>query len=592
MTPLRSSKRGRRIAGAAAVVAALLATAACGGSSDGESGEGAGFNAGMKGIAKKSTKKGGTLKFIGKQDFDSLDPQRQYYGMSWDFSRFYARQLISYAPKPGPKGTSLVPDLATSTAKITDDGRTYSYTLRDGITFEDGSPITSKDIKYGIERVWADDVITGGPQYLKQVLDPKGEYKGPYKDKTPDKLGLKAIETPDDKTVVFKLPEPNGDFEQMLAMPAGTPVKASEDKGAKYALRPFSSGPYKVKSYSPGKSTVLVRNDKWKKSSDPIRAALPDQITVTVNTNLDDIDNRLIKGDYDLDVNATGMTQSGRVKALKQYKDNLDNIQTSFVRYAEIVTKAKPLDNIHCRKAVVYAVDRKAVQTVRGGPQAGGELAPNMLPESIKGSDDYDPYGIVTGKGDNAGKPNLAKAREELKACGKPDGFKTVIAARNNQPGEVAAAESIQESLSKVGIKADVDPIDGAQSASITGSPAVVKQRGYGINVTGWGPDFPTGQGFSQPLVDGRFILKNGNYNVPELNDARINKYFDEARAETDPAKAAEIYQQMNHRVSDLAVYVPLVYEKNFTWRSDRLTNFYSSDAYNGRYDYVSLGVE
>ncbi|CAM5325970.1 hypothetical protein SALBM135S_06617 [Streptomyces alboniger] len=187
---------------------------------------------------------------VGKQDLDSADPQRAYYGMSWDFMRFYTRQLVTYDTKPGKAGTKLVPDLATSTAKISDDGKTYTYKLRDGLTWEDGSKLTSKDIKYGIERVWATDTITGGPGYIKQTLDPKGKYKGPYKDSS--KEGLDAIETPDDQTIIFKLPKRNGDFEQFLAMPTGSPVKAEKDTKAKYTQRPFSAGPYKFQTYKAG----------------------------------------------------------------------------------------------------------------------------------------------------------------------------------------------------------------------------------------------------------------------------------------------------------------------------------------------------
>ncbi|MEU0841307.1 ABC transporter substrate-binding protein [Streptomyces sp. NPDC005962] len=588
MKSLRSS-RSRRIVGATAVVCALLATVAgCGGGSDDEKGSGAGFNAGMKGVASKSTKKGGTLKFINKQNFDSLDPQRQYYGFAWDFARFYSRQLISYAPKPGNAANELVPDLATSTGKITDGGKTYTYTLRSGASWEDGSAITSKDIKYGIERIWAKDVVSGGPGYLRQVLDPKGEYKGPYKDKSKDKLGLKTIETPDDKTIVFRLAAPNGDFEQMLAMPTGSPVKREKDTGAQYTNRPFSSGPYKVTSYTPGKSLALVRNDKWKKSSDPIRAALPDQVTVTFNSNLEAIDKLLIKGDYDVFLSATGMSQSGRGAALKEHKGNVDNIATSFVRYVDLATKVKPFDNIHCRKAVFYAADYTSLQTTRGGPQAGGDIATNMLPKSVAGADDYDPYGIIKRKG----KADLAKAKDELKQCGKPNGFSAKIVSRVDQPNETPAAETLQESLSKVGIKLDINEIEGGSSAGITGSPSVMHKRGYGLNMTGWGPDFPTGQGFSRPLYDGRFIEQTGNYNVSEVNDPAINKDFDNALKETDPAKAGQIYTDMNHKVADLAVSMPFLYEKNITWRSSRLTNAYSSAAYNGRYDFVSLGVK
>ncbi|MDX2692677.1 ABC transporter substrate-binding protein [Streptomyces ipomoeae] len=583
-----SSKR-RLAAGAALVVAALVITTACGGGSgdSDDEGQGAGYNAALGKVVNASTKKGGTLKFIGKQDFDSLDPQRTYYGMTWDFMRFYTRTLVTYDTKPGDASNKLVGDLATGPAEVSADGKTYTYKLRDGLTWEDGSALTSKDIKYGIERIWATDVITGGPAYLKQTLDPEGEYPGPYKDKSADKLGLKAIETPDDKTIVFKLPKANGDFEQFLAMPTGAPVKQSEDTGAKYTNKPFSSGPYKVESYKAGKELTLVRNTNWKKESDPIRPALPDKITVTISANLEENDKRLMEGDYDLDVNGTGMTQSGRVTAVQDYKSNVDNIQTSFVRYVALVHTAKPMDNVHCRKAVFYATNFAGLQQTRGGEIAGGAIANSVFPKSIPGHTDYDPYGVLARKG----KPDLAKAKAELKECGQPNGFSTKISARTNQPSEVDAAEALQEQLAKVGIKIEVDPIDGAQSSSITGSPKVVKERGYGMTMAGWGPDFFTGQGYAQPLFDSRFIFPNGNYNESQIKDPEIDKLFDEAIASTDLTKSTALYEQMNKRLLDNADWMPFIYEKNISWRSPRLTNVYSSAAYNGRYDYVSLGV-
>ncbi|MFF1913812.1 ABC transporter substrate-binding protein [Streptomyces sp. NPDC058239] len=585
-----TSKR-RLTAGAALVVAALMTTTACGGGDDGGSGDskakGAGFNAAFNKVANASTKKGGTLKMVGKQDLDSADPQRAYYGMAWDFMRFYTRQLVTYDTKPGAASTKLVGDLATGPGVISDGGKTYTYKLRPGITWEDGSKLTSKDVKYGIERIWATDTITGGPQYLKQTLDPKGEYKGPYKDSSADKLGLKAIETPDDSTVIFKLPKPNGDFEQFLAMPSGTPVKASKDTKAKYTQRPFSSGPYKFESYKPGKSIVLVRNDKWQKSSDPVRAALPDKVTVTISANLEENDKKLMEGDYDVDLNGTGMTQSGRVTAVSDHKDSVDNMLTSFVRYVALVHTTKPLDDVHCRKAVFYATDFASLQQTRGGEIAGGEIANSTLPTSIKGHSDYDPYGVLARKG----KPDEAKAKEELKACGQPNGFSTKLTARNNNPGEVDTAEALQEQLGKVGIKIEVDPIDGAESSSITGSPSVVKKRGYGMTMSGWGPDFPSGQGFGQPLWDSRFLSETGNYNESQIKDPQIDKLFDDAIAETDAEKAGEIYKALDKRILDQADWMPFIYEKNITWRGNRLTNVYMSDAYSGRYDYVSLGV-
>ncbi|MEU1817616.1 ABC transporter substrate-binding protein [Streptomyces roseifaciens] len=588
MRTQRTSRR-RPAAGAALVVAALVTTAACGGGGGGSSstdGKGAGFNAAVGKLATASDKKGGELKFIGTQDADSWDPQRGYYGFMWDFARYYTRTLVTSKPAPAAESSTMVPDMATDTGKISADKKTYTFTLRPGLTWEDGQPVTAQHIKYGIERTWATDKISGGPTWLMQVLDPDKTYKGPYKDESKDKLGLKAIETPDEKTIVFKLPKPNGDFLQMLALPAAAPVRPDKDTAERYGQKPFSSGPYKFVSYSPNKGLELVRNDKWNKESDPVRKALPDKISVTLITNADDMDNRLLKGDYDLDINATGMGSAGRQKALKEKKGNVDNPQTGFIRYAAFPKTVAPFDNEHCRKAVIYGADHTSLQTARGGPQAGGDIGISMLPPAVKGFDPgYDPYNMKQGK------PDVAKAKEELKACGKPDGFKTTIAVRNNKMQEVASAESLQASLKAVGIDAQIDKYDGAQSTGIIGSPKNVKAKGYGIIIMGWGADFPSGQGFLQPIVDGRFIQQSGNQNYPELDDPAVNKLLDDGIAETDVEKAGKVYQEANKKVMEGAWYLPFTYEKNIIWRSSRLTNVYTADAYNGRYDYASLGV-
>ncbi|MFG2112893.1 ABC transporter substrate-binding protein [Streptomyces sp. NPDC048718] len=584
---MNTSSRRRIAAGALLAAATMVATTACGGGngSDKDKGtSGLAFNGAVNKVLNASDKKGGELKFIGTQESDSWDPQRGYYGFMWDFARYYTRQLISYKAAPGAESTELVPDLATDTGKISSDGLTYTFTLKDGVTWEDGKPITSKDIKYGIERTWAQDVISGGPIYLQGVLDPKKEYKGPYKDKSADKLGLKSIETPDDKTIVFKLPKANGDFLQMLAMPVASPARQDKDTGSKYGLKPFSSGPYKWDSYTPKKSIKLVRNDKWDAKTDTIRKALPDSISVTFSTNADDMDNRLVEGEYDIDINATGVGAAARQKVLQQHKENADNPQTGFIRYAVFPQSVIP--NVECRKAIIYAADSKSLQTARGGPQAGGDIATNMLPPIVKGSDvKADPYGKLSGK------PDIAKAKDALKKCGKPNGFKTTIAVRNNKPIEVATAESLQQSLKAVNIDAQIDQYDGAQTTGIIGSPKVVKDKGYGIVIMGWGADFPTGQGFLQPLVDSRFLLDSGNNNYSETKDPAIDALFDKALKETDPVKAGEIYKEINTKVSEKAIYLPFTHEKNIIWRSSRLTNVYTADAYNGRYDYASLGV-
>ncbi|WP_217143894.1 ABC transporter substrate-binding protein [Streptomyces sp. AC627_RSS907] len=594
MTTQRTSGRRKQALAAAAVVAALLTTAACGGgdSDGGGSKNGAaGFDAANNKVAQADqAKKGGELKFASAQDADSWDTTRGYYGFMWNFSRYYSRQLVTNATEPGKAGAGVTPDLATGLAKVSDDGKTYTYTLRDGITWEDGKPITSKDIKYGIERVWAQDVLSGGPTYLKEVLDPEGKYQGPYKDKSADKLGLQAIETPDDKTIIFKLPKANSDFEEMLALTSASPVRQDKDTKSKYGLKPFSSGPYKFQSYSPGKDLVLVRNTEWKQASDPVRKAYPDKISIKFFSNANDLDARLIAGDYDLDLAQTGLSPQGRTTALKKHQGNLDNPVSGYIRYAVFPQSVKPFDNIHCRKAVLYGADHVSLQTARGGPKAGGDIGTNMLPPAVPGSEGqkYDPYEMA-GANKNG---NVAKAKEELKACGKPDGFKTTIAVRNNKPVEVATAESLQASLKKVGITVDIDQYDGAQTPGIIGSPSNVQKKGYGIIIMGWGPDFPSVQGYGLPLWHSDYILDSGNNNYALIKDKSIDGLFADYVNTLDDAGKAKIAMEINHKVMEGGYYLPFVFEKFINWRSSRLANVYTTDGYSGMYDFVNLGLK
>ena len=581
-------KRSRTLAAAGITVALAITVSACGGSTGNSKAKdkaGAGFNAAVNKVINKSDKAGGTLNLWTSQDADSWDPGRGYYAFVWNMERFYTRTLLAYDAKAGKAGLDLVPDLAAAKPEISPDGKTYTFKLKDGVKFEDGSAITSKDIKYGIERVFAQDVVNGGPTYLIQSLDQGQKYPGPYKDKAADKLGLKSVQTPDDKTIVFKLAKPDSTFPYLLAMGTSAPVPQKLDTGAKYGQKPVSSGPYKFQSYEPGKSLTMVRNTAWDAKTDPFRKALPDQIKVNITTSADDMDSRLLANTADLDIGQTGLQQNAHVKVLQdpKLKANTDDPFNGFIRYIALVPKVKPFENDHCRKAVLYAASTTDLQTARGGPTAGSTYG-NMLPPNILGSDDYDPFNLVQGKA------QVDKAKAELKQCGQPNGFKTTIAVRNNKEAEVKTAVALQNALGAVGITAAIDQFDGKLLSSVIGSPSVVHKKGYGLIVMGWGADYPTGAGFLQPLVDGRFILPNGNNNFGEINDPEINGLFDKASAEPDPVKAAEIYKQINHKVIDGAYYLPVVADKALNYRNPRLTNVYIQQAF-GQVDFQALGV-
>ena len=579
------------VAGAAALTLGL--TAACGGGSDDKnsssknSSSGATFNSVTTQVYNASDKNGGTLNLCSAQAPDSLDPAISYYGWTINFNRFYSRTLMAYAPKPGKDGLTLVPDLAQAAPTISADGKTYTFKLKSGVKFDDGSVITSKDIKYGIERTFAQDVLPNGPLYAIQDLDQGQKYPGPYKDKDPNKLGLKTVETPDDSTIIFHLAKPNANFPNEIAMPIGAPVPQKRDTGEKYALAPASSGPYKFESINPDTGATLVKNPNWDPATDPIRKQLPDKIVLTVTTNPDDMDARLLAGSADLEADQTGVSTQARTQVLRddKLKATAYNPNNGFIRYAGLAQSVAPLDNVHCRKAIMYASDPTTLQTARGGPLAGGDIGTNMLPPNILGSDvKYDPYGRAQGKA----QPD--KAKEELTACGHPTGFSTTIAARNNKPQEVATATALQAALKAVGINTSIYQYDGKLVGSVAGSPSTVKAKGLGILIGGWAADFPTGYGYLAPLAMSTFIAQSGNYNLPEIKDPAIDAAFTKGLSEQDANAAAQDYSNANHLVMDGAYYVPFVFDKALNYYNPRLTNVYFNQAL-AMVDFSQLGV-
>jgi len=131
-------------AAAGTTLVLTLALAACGGDNASTEGEttAPGYNAGVGKTFNPSNVKGGTLRMANSGDWDSLDPADNYYGYEWTFNRFYTRQLVTFAAAPGVEGLKLVPDMAESLGTSSDNAKTWTYKLRKGIKFEDGSPIT------------------------------------------------------------------------------------------------------------------------------------------------------------------------------------------------------------------------------------------------------------------------------------------------------------------------------------------------------------------------------------------------------------------------------------------------------------------
>jgi peptide/nickel transport system substrate-binding protein len=583
-----NTRRLRAAIAGAAVLA--LGLSACGGGSDNDNSGGGGtttkaeFNAGLDKVFNPSDKKGGIIKIADESVPDSVDPADTYYGSQWDMIRNYVRTLTMFKIGPGKDSDEVLPDLAESLGKTDDNGKTWTYKLRQGLMFEDGTPITAKDVSYGVQRSFDKEIYPDGPTYFNDMLDWPADYKGPYKSKGANISS--AIETPDDSTIVFHLKKPFGGFDYVLTTPQGAPYPQAKDLGAKTKEHVISSGPYMFKDYQEGKSYTLVRNPKWDAATDPNRKALPDGFEVSMNVNAEDIDNRITSGDLDIAITGTGVTTAtqSRVLSNPDLKARADNPTLTRTWYTSINPTVKPFDNIECRKAVMYGMDKTAYQTAYGGEFAGGQLASSMLPPAIPGYVANDVWATPNSKGD------LTKAKEALTKCGQPNGFATTISYRIERPKEKATAEAFQQQLAKIGIKVTAKGFPRKDYFSTyLGNPPYVKSHNLGLGVNGWGADWNDGFGFLSQITDSRVIRDTGGSSNTSVRIPQVDQWLDAAQNELDTKKREGYWSQIDKRVMEEAVVYPGVWARSLLLRSKNLTNVFVNAQY-GMYDYVNLG--
>jgi peptide/nickel transport system substrate-binding protein len=582
----------RKATAALALATALaLGASACNGKSNdnggGKSGGGssAAKDAALTSIVNPSTKKGGTVTMEESDVPDSLDPGNTYYGWVQNFSRLYGRSLLSFKPAAGSAGLQVEPDLATGLGKSSPDAKTWTYTLRSGIKFQDGTPVTSKDVKYAIERSnFAPEALSNGPTYFKAYLANDASYKGPYTDKNPN--GLASIATPDDHTIVFHLSKPFADFDYLATFSQTAPVEQSKDTGASYVNHIQSTGPYMFQSYQDGKSATLVRNPQWVASTDPVRKALPDKITIKFKVNAVTVDNNLLADNSTVDAAGTGVQPQTQPKLLTQPKlaKQTDDPYAGATSYMAIDPKVAPFDNINCRDAVEWGVNKASVQQALGGA-VHGDVASTLLPPSVNGYSKFDLFPSADNKGD------VAKAKAALVKCGKPNGFSTNITARTDRPTEVAAATAIQQALKPIGINVTIKTYpSGKYFSNFAGVPSYVHAHSLGMMMMAWGADWPTGYGFLDQIVDGSAIKPSGGNNLMELNNPAINQALAAAIANTDSAARTKAWGEIDKQVIQTATVVPLIYRKNLLYRPSSATNVTVTQAYLGMYDYTLIG--
>ncbi|MEU0040346.1 MULTISPECIES: ABC transporter substrate-binding protein [unclassified Streptomyces] len=496
-------------------------------------------------------RKGGTLTVLNAIPQEDFDPARLYTSGGGNVPSLVFRTLTTRNRENGADGAKVVPDLATDTGRPNKDATVWTYTLKKGLKYEDGTPITSADIKYGIERSFAAE-LSGGAPYLRDWLIGGADYQGPYK----DKKGLDSIETPDDLTIVFHLDKPEGEFPYLATQTQFTPVPKAKDNGTKYEEHPISSGPYKVvKNENDGERLILERNTHWSASTDAERKAYPDKIDVRSGLDSSVINQRLSSSQgadaaaVTTDTNL-GPAELAKVTGDKELASRVGTGHFGYTDYIAFNPKVKPFDDPKVRQAISYAIDRTSVINAAGGSSLA-EAATTYLPNQK--SFGYTPYDHFPAGASG----NPAKARELLKEAGHQNGLTVTLTHSNDKDFETSPeiATAIQDALKKAGITVK---LQGLESNDYKDKIHGAKTE-PGFFLAHWGADWPSGGPFLAPIFDGRQIVKDGaNFNTGFLDDKAVNAEIDAINKLTDLDQAAQRWGALDKKIGEQALTVPL----------------------------------
>ena len=364
----------KRLAALAASAGLALGFAGCGG--------GGGDEGPISTTPQERTEatKGGTIYSLEQSVTEHLDPQRTYVGRDIsNLSRLVYRSLVTFpAGATDPtEGSTPVPDLATDTGQSNEDATEWQFTVKDGPVWQDGKPVTCEDLKYGASRNFADNLLTGGPNFyprdfldIPQDADGKPVYKGPYTGEGQDAFD-KAV-TCDGNTITYRFRKPWPTFPLAIAaLHAFAPFREDQDQGDKSDLQVFSNGPYMLDgAWNEDTGGTFIRNPEWDGSEDTNREANPDSFVFQIGIEPEVIIDRLIadEGDDQNAISTRNVTPAQYPQITGDVADRAVNIQSPYSNY--LLPNFNRITNLKVRQALAAATNRAAYVGALGGDNA------------------------------------------------------------------------------------------------------------------------------------------------------------------------------------------------------------------------------
>ncbi|MEU3251861.1 ABC transporter substrate-binding protein [Streptomyces sp. NPDC006997] len=497
-------------------------------------------------------KPGGTITVYQESGLSHMDPGQIYVSDAGQFANLVFRGLTNFE-EDGKGGVAVVGDLATDSGKASDDNKTWTYTLKDGIKDENGNEITSADIRHTVERLYA-EFIFDGPTYLQNWLS-GADYRKALPDGGFGKKHLpdSVLETPDDKTVIFHFDTPRPDLPMTLAMPGYSVVPEETDTKAKYDTAPVSLGPYKIAEFKAGKTLKLVKNENWDPNTDSVRHQYVDGFNFQFGITESSQTKRLIasNGDSANAIQFTGSVDATQIQdVIGDPKVESRTIKGYQPYVMQLTFNLDRVKNKAVRDAVTYAVNSKSLIAGEGGAY-GGDVAPNLFAPTLPGYDaTYDPYGRLKMP---AG--NIEKAKELLADVPASE-KKLVFAYANSEAGQKRKV-AIEDALGKVGIDVVSKEIDAASYYEQIGKLA----NPYDMYITGWGQDWPSAATVITPIYDGDQVA-DGASNYAHINDPKVQGLITKALTE-QPEQAAKTWEEAHKYIlEEVNPAAPLWYTK------------------------------
>jgi peptide/nickel transport system substrate-binding protein len=569
------------LAAAAALAASLTA---CGGGDNEPPAENESEGAGAAG--------GTAIFYNGVRNTEHWDPQRMYIGRDLNNSgRLFYRSLVAFpASNDAVEGTTPVADLATDTGTTPDDGKTWSFTVRDDVKWEDGKPITCEDFKYGVSRNFATDVIIGGPaNYLFTYLDiPTGddglpEYKGPY-----SKVGQELFDAAvscDGQTITYKMKKPWPDFPLSAAsLRYLDPYRQDLDKGEANNFTIISNGPYKLESkWVEGTGATFVRNENWDAETDPIRKALPDSWEFREGDPEETIYEQMFAdtGDAQFGVTERRMPPSfyGRIP---EAGDLYTQVESPFVDYVLPNFNSPVFKDLACREALKLATNKASWITAGGGEKAF-KPAYSVVNPSVPGYVENPAFADIPDEGDIDG------AKAKLEECSAPKPVKIKFTYSGGTPTSDKQAAALKQSWDEAGFQVELDPLEDTYYS-------VIQKPDADFDVTwgGWGADWPSIGTVIPPLFDSRINItpsSNGNDYGNYKGGPEVDALIDQAYSET-PEEAAATWAEVDAKLGADVAYIPLEITIFNFMHGSKVTGYANNVSTNGYADLAVIGVE